>query len=114
MRLDVHPESLGAGSAAGSPSADHISRPKSSVKPATGFQAAVGRASMPSLSQPFHGKSLSLTVSNVLDPGRVVVIVVLTSDGIAGDGLMAAVREQSDKVAFEIDALGRVRVVMGC
>src|ERR1700751_5650217 len=41
MRLTVQPESLGAGSAAGSPSADHIRRPKLSVKPATGFQAAV-------------------------------------------------------------------------
>ena len=38
------------------------SRPVGSVKPATGFQAAEGRSGTPTVSQPFHGKSLSLTV----------------------------------------------------
>ncbi len=52
----------GAGSIAGSPSAAQISRPAGSRKPPTGFHAAAGFAAMPRRSQPFHGKSLSLTV----------------------------------------------------
>ena len=47
---------------AGSPTADHISRPMASVKPPTGFQAALERSRTPRCSLPFHGYSLSFTV----------------------------------------------------
>ena len=62
MRLSIHADSFGEGIKAGSPTADHINRPKLSVKPAIGFQAALGAASIPSASQPFQGKSFSFTV----------------------------------------------------
>src|SRR5262249_56188536 len=52
----------GAGNAAGSPRAAQSSRPAGSVKPPTGFHAAAARPATPILSQPFHGKSFSLTV----------------------------------------------------
>src|SRR5947208_1932564 len=52
----------GSGRNAGSPTADQINRPAGSVNPATGFQAAVGRPAVPTASQPFQGKSFSLTV----------------------------------------------------
>jgi hypothetical protein len=39
-----------------------MSRPNGSLKPPIGFQAAVGAVPIPSVSQPFHGKSLSFTV----------------------------------------------------
>src|SRR5712691_9526485 len=62
MRLIIQPESYGAGSRAGSPTADHSSRPNPSLNPAIGFHAASGVLSIPSASQPFHGKFLSFTV----------------------------------------------------
>src|SRR5262245_47424912 len=62
IRLSVQFASYGEGMAAGSPIAYQVSRPNGSVKPATGFQAASARLSVPSASQPFQGKSLSLTV----------------------------------------------------
>src|SRR6266853_2249236 len=62
MRLSTQPVPFGDGSRAESPTACHISRPNGSEKPAMGFHAAAGRVSMPRDSQPFHGKSLSLTV----------------------------------------------------
>ena len=52
----------GAGKLAGSPTAAHNNRPAGSLKPPTGFHAAAGLPAMPTLSQPFQGKSLSLTV----------------------------------------------------
>src|SRR5262245_12395412 len=61
-RLSIQPASYGAGITAGSLRADQTSRPKRSENPATGFHAASGLPSMPSASQPFHGKSLSFTV----------------------------------------------------
>src|SRR5688572_21913076 len=48
----------GRASMAGSPTADHISRPTASVKPPTGFQAALERSPTPTCSLPFHGYSL--------------------------------------------------------
>ena len=72
MRLSIHAGSFGEGIKAGSPTADHINCPKLSVKPAIGFQAAVGAASIPSVSQPFQGKSFSFTVRMNIDELRPV------------------------------------------
>src|SRR5262245_57171296 len=52
----------GAAKRAGSPSAAQSRRPAGSEKPATGFHAAADFVAIPRRSQPFHGKSLSLTV----------------------------------------------------
>src|SRR6202158_200561 len=70
MRLSIQPAPLGEGSIAGSPIAYHISRPNGSVKPAIGFHAAPGCVAMPSDSQPFHGKSLSLAVRTKIGESR--------------------------------------------
>ena len=68
-RLGIHPAPCGEGKKAGSPSASQRSRPAGSVKPATGFQAADARSGTPTVSQPFHGKSFSLTVrGKIADP----------------------------------------------
>src|SRR5262249_24123831 len=47
---------------AGSPSAAQARRPAGSEKPPIGFQAAIAFVGRPRRSQPFQGKSLSLTV----------------------------------------------------
>ena len=97
---------VGRGQRAGSPSADHISRPNGSVKPAIGFQAAAGCAAMPSASQPFHGKSFSFTVrrkigelrplqrvvADVLDAGRELGIEVFALHRVADDRLAGSRR----------------------
>src|SRR5436305_7363465 len=62
MRLSIQPTSYGAENSAGSPIADHRRRPNRSLKPAIGFHAESGRASMPSANSPFHGKFFNLTV----------------------------------------------------
>src|SRR5919204_5104883 len=64
-RLGTKRALSGSGSNAGSPIAAHTRRPPAPVKPATGFHApsiAHTRSMTATLSQPFHGKSLSLTV----------------------------------------------------
>src|SRR5436309_10091869 len=62
MRLSIQPESYGCGTSAGSPTAYHSSRPNGSENPAIGFQAESALESIPSVSQPFQGKSLSFPV----------------------------------------------------
>src|SRR5215510_9464164 len=62
-RLSIQPLPCGEAISAGSPTAHHTSRPNTSSKPlTTGFHAADGAAGAATLSHPFHGKSLSLTV----------------------------------------------------
>ena len=70
IRFGTQPALNGAGRNAGSPSAAQISRPVASVKPATGFQAADAGCATPSRSQPFQGKSLSLTVRMKMGESR--------------------------------------------
>src|SRR2546422_8012624 len=65
-RLGTQPAPYGEGSRAGSPRAAHRSRPAGSEKPAMGSHAAAALVAISSLSQPFHGKSLSLTVRRKL------------------------------------------------
>ncbi len=50
------------GKLAVSPSVAHRNLPAGSLKPPTGFHAAAGLPATATLNQPFHGKSLSLTV----------------------------------------------------
>src|SRR3989304_260005 len=63
MRLSIPPPPGGEGMSAGSATAHHTSRLNGSPKPpTTGFHALDGAAGTAALSQPFQGKSLSLTV----------------------------------------------------
>src|SRR5262247_912679 len=62
-RLSIQPLPCGEAISAGSPTAHHTRRPNTSSKPpTTGFHAADGAAGAATLSHPFNGKSLSLTV----------------------------------------------------
>ena len=95
--------------------------------PAIGFQAPLGLSSMPSVSQPFQGKSLSFTVrmnigecqarngviTDVLDPGREFNIDVFPLHRVADDRFLAMRGEQRDKLAFQIDALRQAREIAG-
>ena len=108
-RFGIQPAPCGDGKKAGSPRASQRSRPAGSVKPATGFQAAAGRSGTPTVSQPFHGKSFSLTVrgkiaelearlgvvADVLDAARVVHVEGLGSERVAGDGPLAPRAQRS-------------------
>ena len=115
--------------AAGSAMANHIRRPNGSVKPPIGFQAAPARASSPSCSQPFQGKSLSLTVrrnigeaealerieADVLDAGRERGVEVFALHRVAGDAARGSPREQPHEVALQVDALhGALRSAAAC
>src|SRR5712692_8725618 len=62
-RFSIQPPPCGEGKNAGSASAHHTRRPNASPKPpTTGFHALEGGAGAAALSQPFQGKSRSLTV----------------------------------------------------
>ena len=70
-RFGTHPLPWGEGKNAGSPSASQTSRLAGSLmKPATGFHADWGRVGMPTVSQPFQGKSLSFTVRGKIAESR--------------------------------------------
>src|SRR5712692_2380350 len=70
-RFSTQPPPCGEGTNAGSEIADHTRRPKASPKPpTTGFHALEGGAGAATFSQPFHGKSRSLTVRGKIAEAR--------------------------------------------
>ena len=106
------------GSRPGHPLRTTSTRPKLSVKPAIGFQAALGAASIPSVSQPFQGKSFSFTVrmnigelkpvtefvGDVFDAGGERGAEVFALYGVARDACATIVGEHRNKRALQIDA----------
>src|SRR5574341_1794201 len=62
-RFSIQPDPCGEGRNAGSKTAENTTRLKASPRPpAIGFHALVGGRATATLSQPFQGKSRSLTV----------------------------------------------------
>ena len=124
-RLGAHRLLYGTAKNASSPTIAHTSRPGASVNPATGFQAAVARMSMPSRSQPFHGRSLSLSVRRttaelnpncevdryILDPVGEVVGIELAPEPIANHRAVATAGQLRYQLACDVEPLGRVSVI---
>src|SRR5262245_25083579 len=70
-RFSIQPPPCGDGMSAESATADHTSWPNTSPKPlTTGFHALAGPAGAAALSQPFQGKSRSLTVRGKIGDGN--------------------------------------------
>jgi hypothetical protein len=70
-RVSIHPPPCGEGRNAGSATAHHTRRPNASPNPpTTGFHALAGAAGTAVWSQPFQGKSRSLTVRGKIADAR--------------------------------------------
>ena len=101
--------------------ANHIRRPNGSVKPPTGFQAALGTRLEPELQPAVPGEVLQLhraqehrraeplqrIEADVLDAGRGRGVEVFALHGVAGHQGAAAGEQRAHEVPLEVDPLRR-------